>query len=45
MRKMERALYNTVLGGVELDGTKFFYVNLPTDVVPRFMSMYRGDET
>ena len=30
---MERALYNTVLGGVELDGTKFFYVN-PLEVVP-----------
>lgn len=30
---MERALYNTVLGGVELDGTKFFYVN-PLEVIP-----------
>lgn len=24
---LERALYNTVLAGMELDGTKFFYVN------------------
>ena len=30
---MERALYNTVLAGIELDGTKFFYVN-PLEVVP-----------
>ena len=30
---MERALYNTVLAGVELDGTKFFYVN-PLEVIP-----------
>ena len=30
---MERALYNTVLGSVELDGTKFFYVN-PLEVIP-----------
>jgi DUF1680 family protein len=30
---MERAIYNTVLAGVELDGTKFFYVN-PLEVVP-----------
>lgn len=30
---MERALYNTVLAGMELDGTKFFYVN-PLEVVP-----------
>ena len=30
---MERAIYNTVLAGIELDGTKFFYVN-PLEVVP-----------
>jgi hypothetical protein len=30
---MERALYNTVLGGVALDGKHFFYVN-PLEVVP-----------
>ena len=30
---MERALYNTVLAGMELDGTKFFYVN-PLEVLP-----------
>jgi len=30
---MERALYNCVLAGMELDGTKFFYVN-PLEVVP-----------
>lgn len=30
---MERALYNTVLAGIELDGTKFFYVN-PLEVIP-----------
>jgi DUF1680 family protein len=30
---MERALYNTVLGGMSLDGTHFFYVN-PLEVVP-----------
>ncbi len=30
---MERALYNTVLGGIQLDGKKFFYVN-PLEVNP-----------
>lgn len=30
---MERALYNTVIGGMSQDGTKFFYVN-PLEVNP-----------
>lgn len=30
---IERALYNTVIGGMSLDGTKFFYVN-PLEVDP-----------
>ena len=30
---MERALYNTVLAGMALDGRRFFYVN-PLEVVP-----------
>ncbi len=30
---MERALYNGVLSGMQLDGTKFFYVN-PLEVLP-----------
>ena len=30
---MERALYNTVPAGIELDGTKFFYAN-PLEVIP-----------
>lgn len=30
---MERALYNTVLAGIALDGKKFFYVN-PLEVIP-----------
>lgn len=30
---MEKALYNTVLPGMSLDGTKFFYVN-PLEVIP-----------
>ncbi|MBQ7010608.1 MAG: glycoside hydrolase family 127 protein [Clostridia bacterium] len=30
---MERALFNTVSAGVELDGTKFFYAN-PLEVIP-----------
>jgi len=30
---MEKALYNGILSGVSLDGTKFFYVN-PLEVVP-----------
>jgi len=31
---MERALYNNVLSGISLDGTKYFYVN-PLEVAPR----------
>ena len=31
---MERVLYNTVLGGMALDGKHFFYVN-PLEVVPK----------
>ncbi len=30
---MEKALYNTVLPGMQLDGTRFFYVN-PLEVIP-----------
>lgn len=30
---MERALYNTVLGGISLEGNRFFYVN-PLEVIP-----------
>ncbi len=30
---MERALYNNVIGGMSLDGTKFFYVN-PLELIP-----------
>ena len=30
---MERAFYNTVLAGMQLDGKRFFYVN-PLEVVP-----------
>ncbi len=30
---MERAIYNTVLAGIELDGRKFFYVN-PLEIIP-----------
>lgn len=30
---MERSFYNTVLGGMQLDGKRFFYVN-PLEVVP-----------
>ncbi len=30
---MERALYNTVLAGMQLDGKRFFYVN-PLEVIP-----------
>ncbi|HZV37156.1 MAG TPA: beta-L-arabinofuranosidase domain-containing protein [Pseudoxanthomonas sp.] len=33
---MERALYNTVLAGMSLDGTHFFYVN-PLQTVPSIM--------
>ncbi len=31
--EMERALYNTVLAGMQLDGKRFFYVN-PLEVIP-----------
>ena len=34
---MERALYNTVLGGMALDGKHFFYVN-PLEVHPKSLS-------
>ncbi len=34
---MERALYNTVLGGMALDGKHFFYVN-PLEVHPRTLA-------
>lgn len=30
---MERALYNTVLAGMQLDGQRFFYVN-PLEIIP-----------
>lgn len=30
---MERAFYNTLLAGMQLDGTRFFYVN-PLEVIP-----------
>lgn len=30
---MERAFYNTVLGGMQLDGKRFFYVN-PLEIIP-----------
>jgi DUF1680 family protein len=30
----ERALYNTILSGISIDGTRFFYVN-PLEVVPK----------
>ena len=33
---MERALYNTVLGGMALDGKHFFYVN-PLEVHPKYL--------
>ena len=36
---METAFYNTVLGGMQLDGKRFFYVN-PLEVVPG-ISEYR----
>ncbi|MDR0831287.1 MAG: glycoside hydrolase family 127 protein [Bacillales bacterium] len=38
---IEKALYNTVLAGLSLDGTKFFYVN-PLKVIP-IVSKYRQD--
>ena len=36
---MERALYNTVLGGMALDGKHFFYVN-PLEVHPKLNHIY-----
>lgn len=36
----ERALYNTVLGGMALTGTEFFYVN-PLEVVPEHLRTNR----
>ncbi|KAI7247924.1 hypothetical protein KC345_g11909, partial [Hortaea werneckii] len=33
---LERALYNTVISGMSLDGTKFFYVN-PLEVYPEVL--------
>lgn len=33
---LERALYNTVISGMSLDGTKFFYVN-PLEVYPEIL--------
>ncbi len=35
---MERALYNTVLGGMALDGKHFFYVN-PLEVHPKSLNL------
>lgn len=35
---MERAFYNGVLAGMELDGTRFFYVN-PLEVIPGISGM------
>lgn len=35
---MERAFYNTVLAGMQLDGKRFFYVN-PLEVVPGIASI------
>ena len=35
---MERALYNTVLGGMALDGKHFFYVN-PLEVHPKTLAL------
>ncbi len=35
---MERALYNGVISGISLDGTKFFYVN-PLEVKPKALKM------
>lgn len=34
---MERALYNTVLGGMALDGKHFFYVN-PLEKHPKTLA-------
>ncbi|MEG1427402.1 MAG: glycoside hydrolase family 127 protein, partial [Oscillospiraceae bacterium] len=38
---MERALYNCVLAGMSLDGTKFFYVN-PLEVNPDYSGKING---
>lgn len=35
---MERAFYNTVLAGMQLDGKKFFYVN-PLEIIPEVSSV------
>lgn len=38
---MERALYNGVISGISLDGTKFFYVN-PLEVLPEAITKDQG---
>lgn len=38
---MERALYNTVISGISLDGTKFFYVN-PLEILPEAIEKDQG---
>ena len=38
---MERALYNTVLAGMQLDGQRFFYVN-PLEVIPGISGKVAG---
>ena len=40
---MERALYNGVLSGMQLDGKKFFYVN-PLEVIPKRSGKMPGYE-
>lgn len=40
---MERAMYNGVLSGISLDGTKYFYVN-PLDISPK-VAQYRQDHS
>lgn len=40
---MERALYNGTISGMQLDATKFFYVN-PLEVNPSVPSIAYGDE-
>ena len=37
---MERAFYNTVLAGIQLDGKRFFYVN-PLEVIPGISGVAR----
>lgn len=37
---MEKALYNTVIDGMALDGKHFFYVN-PLEVVPQLSHKIR----